>query len=331
MKKKFLSIGQILALGAFLIVYIGVVAGCGGTTEESGGSASRSDEATLVAMTESGSHQNPAWSPDGSALLFTRWRSGYNTGAADLFVVTLADLALRTLVSDGSANVNLPGSASTWNGTTDEIVFTSSRDPHDEAYVIGENGARGSATQVTSRPNHVVFEASLSPDAQSIVFESHQVDVEDNGVIFRYKRDGSEGYVPLTPAGMDCRQPVWSPTRDKIVCQCKVGGQFAVFVMKTDGATLTQVTGGAGEMTDPSFSPDGLMVVYSSNEGGLAQANLFVVPVTGGHSTRVTNYSGYDGAPSWSPDGTKIAFESSPSDPDGSAGTKLYIIAALSP
>ena len=43
---------------------------------------------------------------------------------------------------------------------------------------------------------------------------------------------------------------------------------------------------------------------------------------------RVTNYAGYDGAPAWSPNGTNISFESYPSDPDGTAGTTLWTIAA---
>jgi TolB protein len=233
------------------------------------------------------------------------------------------------LVSDGSANVNLPGSGSTWNGTTRKIVFTSSRVPHDEAWMIGENGPNGSETQITSRPDKAVFEASLSPDGQTIVFESHGIDVEDNGVIFTYEVDGSGPYTALTDSATDSRQPVWSPAGDKIVFQRRAG-EWDIWTMNTDGSGQTNVTNSAAfDETDPSFSPDGSRIVYSSNEmGGAGIANIFVVPAAGGASTRVTNFSGYDGAPSWSPDGAMIAFESSPGDPDGSAGTTLWVIAA---
>lgn len=295
--------------------------------EEEGEETARSDGATLVEISSSGSHQNAAWSPDGLSLLFTRWRSGYNAEPADLMIVTLADGSVRTLVSDGSANVNLPGSA--WNGTTGEIAFASSRDPHDEVYVISENGSPGDETKVTERDGLMVFEVSLSPDAQTVVFESHVLDVEGNGIIMTYRRDGAGGYVSLTDAGDDCRQPVWSPAGDKIVFQCQTSGQWDVWTMNTDGTGKTNLTNNpAVEETDPSFSPDGQFVVYSSDEGGLDFANLFVISVDGGESTRVTSFDGYDGAPSWSPDGSQIVFESFPGDPDDSSGTTLWIIDA---
>lgn len=287
---------------------------------------SRSDGATRLTVSLSGSLQNPAWSPDGSLLLLTRWRGGYNAGPADLFILDLSDDDVRTLVSDGSDNVNLPGSS--WNGPTGEIVFSSSRDPHDEIYVIDEDGSAGDEAQITERNTLVAFEPSFSPEGQSIVFESHQLDVEDNGVIVRFKRDGSEGYVTLTDAADDCRQPNWSPAGDKILYQRFAGGQWDLWIMNTDGSGKTQITSGSGDKTDGSFSPDGGRIVYSSNEGGLELANLFVIPTTGGSSSRLSQFDGYDGAPSWSPDGRQIAFESSPSDPDGSEGTTIWLILA---
>ncbi len=319
--------------GAGWLAAVGSIAiGIGGG---GGAVAARTDGATQVAVSTSGSHQNPAWSPDGLNLLFTRWVNGYNAEPADLLIVTLAGLSVRTLVSNGSANVNLPGSGatSTWNGTTNKIVFTSSRAPHDEAWTIGENGPNGSETQITSRPDKAVFEASLSPDGQTIVFESHGIDVVDNGVIFTYKVDGSGPYTALTDTATDSRQPVWSPAGNKIVFQRQAGGQWDIWTMNPDGSGQSNVTNSATfDETDPSFSPDGSRIVYSSNEtGGAGIANIFVVPAAGGASTRVTRFSGYDGAPSWSPDGAKIAFESSSGDPDGSAGTTLWVIAAPAP
>lgn len=334
-----------LLISLCLIGSLGGAVGCGGGTAEEegnvggtgggtggggggGGTGGRADGATLIAVTQSGSHQNPAWSPDGSEILFTDWRGGYNAEPADLLIVKLADLSVRTLVT-GSANVNLPGSSSTWNPTTHEIVFTSSRDPHDEAFVIGDTGLAGSETPITARPDHAVFEASFSPDAQTIVFESHRVAVEDNGIIFTYRRDGVGGYVPLTDASTDSRQPVWSPAGNKIVFQRRDGTQWDLWTMNPDGSGQTNLTNTPTvDETDSSFSPDGSRIVYSSNEGGLAFANIFVIPASGGASTRVTNFSGYDGAPGWSPDGMKIAFESSPGEADGSAGTTLWVIDA---
>ena len=100
--------------------------------------------------------------------------------------------------------------------------------------------------------------------------------------------------------------------------------------MDPDGNHIRNVTQSPGsDDTDVTFSPDGAYLLYSSDHGGLDNANLFVIPVEGGAPRRVTEApDAYDGAPSWSPDGRWIAFESVAGDPDVSAGTSLWIIDA---
>jgi len=285
----------------------------------------REDCAWQVGVSESGSIQNPAWSPDGTEILFTRFRSGYNKEPADLLIIDLATSSIRTLVSDGSGNINLPGSS--WNPITHKIVFASTRDPHDEIYTIDDTGKTGDEIRITDRSSEVAYEPSFSPDGQWVVFESHQLDVEGYGVITKYKVDGSQPYQPLTDEKDDCRQPNWSPAGNLILYQKFFEDQWDIWTMNIDGSGKKRVTSGNEDKTDASFSPDGKWIVYSSDEGDLEFANLFIIPVSGGESRRVTQYSnGYDGAPSWSPDGTKIAFESSQGDPDESEGTSLWII-----
>ncbi len=284
----------------------------------------RDDGARKIEISEGGSLQNPAWSPNGNALLFTRFTGGYNVEPADLFVIDLGSGAPRVLVSDGSGNVNLPGS--TWNPATHEIVFSSSREPHDEIYLIDEDGITGDEIRITDRADLVAYEPSLSPDGEWIVFESHVLDVEDNGVLTIYKVDGSEPYKALTDPNEDSRQPNWSPAGDKVLYQKFEEGQWDIWTMNTDGTNHQKVTSGSGDKTDASFSPNGQWIIYSSNETGLEFANLFIISATGGESIQVTFFDGYDGAPSWSPDGNTIAFESYPGDPDDSSGTTLWVI-----
>jgi len=289
----------------------------------------REDGARKVNILVDGSLQNPAWSPDSDSLLFTRFGNGYNAEPADLFVVDLDSSRIRTLVSDGTGNINLPGSS--WNPITQEIVFSSSREPHDEIFLIDDEGNPGDEVRITSRVNLVAFEPSLSPDGQWVVFESHVLDVEGNGIIVSYRIDGTMPYQNLTGPNEDCRQPNWSPVGDKILYQRFDDGQWDIWIMNSDGTDHQRVTSGSGDKTDASFSPDGKWIVYSSNESGIEIANLFIIPVSGGRPIQITQYEGYDGAPSWSPDGTKIAFESYPGEPDDSSGTTLWIIDVPAP
>jgi len=52
----------------------------------------------------------------------------------------------------------------------------------------------------------VAYEPSFSPAGDWIVFESHQLDVEGNGSIVKYKVDGTRPYQSLTDPGDDCRK-----------------------------------------------------------------------------------------------------------------------------
>ena len=308
----------------WLLVFIILLISCAGKQDKE--NFKRNDNAVMLNISISGSLQNAAFAPDSSRIVFTRFRNGYNSEPADIFIFTISTGSITTLVSDNSCNVNLPGSA--WVGT--ELVFSSSRDPHDEIFYIAENGTTGDETQITNRPDDVAYEPSFSPDGEWIVFESHELDVEDDGIIMKYEIAGAGTYIELTDLinDGDCRQPNWSPAGDLIVYQKFDNRQWDLWTMDINVDGNTKITSGPGDKTDASFSPDGSWIVYSSDENELEYANIFMIPSTGGSSIRVTNYNGYDGAPSWSPDGRKISFESYPGDPDDSAGSTIWIIDA---
>ncbi len=284
----------------------------------------RNDNAYKLDINLSGSLQNPAFSPNGKIIVFTCFRKGYNKPPSDLYTFNLDTKELKTLISDGNSNVNLPGEC--WNDSLKSIIFSSTKDPHDEIYYISEDKTTGNEIKITNRNDSVAFEPTFSPDGQWIVFESHKLDEEKNGIITKYKLDGSSGYINLTPTGENCKQPNWSPAGDKILYQKEENNQWNIWIMNTDGTDKTKITNFDGSKTDAVFSNDGKYIIFSSENDNVKLANIYKVSVYGGKATQLTNYSGYDGAPSISPDGTKLAFESSENNPDKSKGTSLWII-----
>ncbi len=283
----------------------------------------RHDNAVKLNIPLSGSLQNPAFSPDGNAIVFTRFRKGYNVEPADIFIFYLENSKLDTLAMDGSGNVNLPGSS--WNSQNESIVFSSSREPHDEIFIIDEDGKPGDEIQITNRLNYMAYEPTFSPDGQWIVFESHPVDVEKKGVIMKHKLDNSISYQALTNEDDDCRQPNWSPNGDYLLFQKHDHRKWDIWIMKPDGSDKKTVTSGSGDKTDACFTNDGEFIIYSC-DAELEFANIYKISIEGGNPERITNYEGYDGAPSISSDLSKIVFESYGGDPDDSDGTSIWIM-----
>ncbi len=79
---------------------------------------------------------------------------------------------------------------------------------------------------------------------------------------------------------------------------------------QADGAVLVRLTSDSGLTGYPSLSPDGKLLVYSSDRGGEGNLSLWVQPVAGGEAVRITSHAADDREPVFSPNGSRIAFRS---------------------
>jgi Tol biopolymer transport system component len=85
--------------------------------------------------------------------------------------------------------------------------------------------------------------------------------------------------------------------------------------------TLTRVTFDDGLQNEPTWSPDGRYIAYSSDRGG--KFDIWVQQVSGGNPIQITKGPGHHWQPDWSPDGKYIAYRSE----EGEGG--IYVVPAL--
>jgi dipeptidyl aminopeptidase/acylaminoacyl peptidase len=92
-----------------------------------------------------------------------------------------------------------------------------------------------------------------------------------------------------------------------------------LFVFDLSTKSMTQVTSGDFDDSEPAWSPDGKLLAFSSNRcqpdpDATYDANIWVVAADntdeGVHLTLVTTNPGEDRSPTWSPDGKWIAYSS---------------------
>jgi hypothetical protein len=235
---------------------------------------------------------DPAWSPDGSKIAFTR--------------VTATSNEIDVMDADGSNLTRLTGGTATslarspsWSPDGKHIAFTGSRPGGVDIYVMDADGSN--EVRLTEDPGGDAFPA-WSPDGKRIAFESTRPGQIE---IYVMNADGSgETRLTTSPGNGTTHgesiDPAWSPDGSLIAFARDVDHQWEIFVMGADGSGLVRLTSDSVAEAYPAWSPDGSLIAYSRGTGTIGSA-IYLMSPDGSGQRPLSSVSTYAVTPAWSP------------------------------
>lgn len=246
---------------------------------------------------------DPAWSPDGTKIVFSSNRHGGN-------------MSIYLMNADGSDQKRITTNFDTtpsWSPDGKKIVFSSYRDgqPNSEIYVMNADGS--DQTRITN--NSVIdYDPTWSPDGTKIAFVRAVFGGQSQ--IFLMNDDGT-GQTQLSPSdGRMVSSPNWSPDGVTVAYGGGFGGGVAsdVYVINANGSGRTNLTPSTPvDDTNPSWSPDGTKIAFMSGRGtSPPNGEIYMMSNTGGDIIRLTNNTSEDGGPDWQSTPIQATFELKP-------------------
>jgi TolB protein len=239
---------------------------------------------------------SPAWSHDGKKIAYTAFMQRKSTGERnpDLYLYNLETQKSQVVSYRKGMN---SGAHFEKNG---HLLITISGGDHPDIYRVDTQG------QIIKKITHgplgsMNVEPALSPDGQILAFSS---DRAGRPMIYIADREG-QNPKRLTFAGTFNAAPSWSPDGKILAFSGWAEKAFDIFTIDVQGQNLKRITqfmkphGRQASHENPDFSPDGRVIVYTSNRTGSSQ--LFMSLSDGLEEWRLTEDSWSYYQPKWSP------------------------------
>jgi Tol biopolymer transport system component len=174
----------------------------------------------------------------------------------------------------------------------------------EQIYVMN---ADGSDLRAVTNGATADFQPAWSPDGQRIVFSTFGGSASDG--LHLVNSDGTGRELLVSSGGNSYGLSTWSPNGQVIVfvgTPPPGGPPSVLFRVNADGTGLSQLTSGPAQDIDPSWSPDGQQLAFTTvAEDGTA--SLAVMNANGsGRRDIIPDISALH--PEWSPDGGQLTF-----------------------
>jgi Tol biopolymer transport system component len=258
-----------------------------------------------VAVTEDAAIDwSPVWSPDGRFIYFSSDRGG----AMNLWRIGVDQESGRPqgMPEPVTAGVQASAAMPKFSRDGSRLAFRSrSASINPVAIPFDPVSLRAGTPTVLDTRSSIRIPSDVSPDGRQIAYFSLGESQED---IFIGAPDGSMRRV-TDDAGRD-RAPMFTPDGRSLVFYSNRDGNWAVWMVATDGANLRKVVGPPGGATYPQISPRGDAIAFTPSSGMTVTMRLALAAPTGTAPAELpgTLAEGrYLNATSWSPDADRLA------------------------
>jgi TolB protein len=224
----------------------------------------------------------PRWSKDKGKLLFSVQRRR-------LWSISLIDLNdYKEKILFSSDGLSLAGNFLPDNR---RFVFSSLKDGRSIIFI---SDTKDEEIERIMSSRWIDVSPSISPDGREVLFTSNR-----SGSPQIYVSDIRGGGIRrLTYEGSYNTSAVWSPKGDRVAFVRMISGKNQIFIMKPDGSGVVQLTD-KGSNEDPSFSPDGRYIAFTSDRDG--SKGIYLMKINGLDQKRITPKELPAYGPSWSP------------------------------
>jgi Tol biopolymer transport system component len=190
-------------------------------------------------LTSTYNNVRPVWTPDGSRLVFT----SYRTGGGDIYSMSIDGTNVRRLTTNAAID-SYPSVSP--DGT--RIAFGSDRDGDLDVYTMNIDGS--GVTQLTNVSGND-YHPDWSPDGSKIAFTSLRT---GDAEVFVMNADGS-GQTNLTNDGREDLEPTWSPDAMAIAYWSYAALDSDIYVMLSTGGPGTAIGATLADEWGPDWQP----------------------------------------------------------------------------
>ena len=236
---------------------------------------------------------SPAWTADGGLVYLQAESVAAAAGSAGRLV--RQDAATGEVLS----TMWSPSSAQVLDVLGDGRVVFDTRSPRQNLREVRLGPSGGAEGRWLSRGESTDRQPVYSPDGQSVVFSSNRgggMDLWMVKVATGRLRRLTDAHLNWDPGfTRDARHVIWSSNRS---------GNYEIWIADTDGSAARQVTRDGRNAENPTATPDGKWIVYSS--GNPERPGLWRIGADGTDATHL--YEGRVTLPEVSPDGRHALF-----------------------